>query len=391
MEKFLQQSQAMHTELVKNRRFLHRFSEVGFKLLQTKKFVFRTLTEYGYQPEYVGKAGVVATIGKPGKTILLRADMDALPMREESQLDYAAENGNCHACGHDMHTAMLLGAAKLLKQHEKDLAGAVKLMFQPAEELMSGALDMIEHGILKNPYVDAALALHVMVGREDSQTGKLLYTKGCVSKSGDAIRITVTGKDAHGSTPCLGIDAVSIATHIVIALQEISAREIPSDENTVLLVGKIEGGTTCNTVAGKAVLEVSVRTCGQRQRTFLRKRIKEVATGIALAYRGKAVVEHLYGCSALENNSELVDDMVRYIREIRSEDMIVGDCRMSYGEDFTSVAEQVPSAYLVLGAGAVSEGYPLGLHNPAVKFNEEVLSVGAAIYAGCAYRWLAEH
>lgn len=391
MDTFLEDARRMADQIVANRRTIHGYAELGFDLPKTKAFVMEKLTEYGYDPQPLGRCGVVCTAGRPGRTILLRADMDALPMREESGEPFAADNGHCHSCGHDCHTAMLLGAAKLLKEREAELAGTVKFMFQPAEELLSGAKDMLDSGVLEDPKVDVALALHVMMGMEDSRTGTIRCTRGSVTSSGDAVRITVKGKDSHGSRPQLGVDAIHIAAHIVLALEELTAREIPTDQDTVVLVGLIQGGTSCNTVAGEAVLEVSIRTCGPGERQFLLDRVEAVAKGVAAVFRGEAQVEHMYGSPALVNDEAMLDDCLGYLGELLPPEDIVKSGKLGGGEDFTMVAERVPSLFLTLGTGSPEEGYPLFVHNPATRINEAALPVGTAVYAHCATRWLEEH
>lgn len=391
MNNFLESALAIKQEIFDNRIAIHRFAELGFDLPQTMAFVIQKLKEYGYNPQTVGKSGVVCTVGKRGKTILLRADMDALPMREDSGLPFASENGNCHACCHDGHTAMLLGAAKMLKEREGELEGTVKLMFQPAEEILGGAKDMINNGVLENPKVDVALALHVMVGFKDSNVGNIRYSKGAVTNSGDVVRITIKGKDAHGSRPQLGIDAIHIASHIVIALEEIVAREIPTTQDAVVLVGRIEGGTSSNSVAGSAMLELTIRTCGAQERQFLKRRVAEIAKSIAAAFRGEANVEYLFGIPELVNNEELLELFTAYTRDLLSEEKVVEVEKLGGGEDFAMIAEQVPSVYLTLGGGSLEEGYKYVAHHPAMKVNEEALPVGAAVYANCAFRWLQDN
>ena len=392
MKTFLDEAKELKEELLENRRTLHGYAEVGFDLPKTYAFVEKKLREYGYDPIPVGQRGLVCLAGKPGKTILLRADMDALPMPEENGLPFAATNGHHHACGHDTHTAMLLAAAKLLKRHEAELQGTVKFMFQPAEELLSGAKDMIANGLLEDPHVDVAMAIHSMPGQDYCRTGNICLMHNGVTNSGDGIRITIEGRDAHGSTPYLGVDAVSIAAHTILALQELIAREIPLEEASTVLVGRIEGGTTCNSVAGYAVLEVSLRTPGPAQREFLMKRIEEVAAAEAALFRGKATVERMYGgIPALVNDETLLNECISYMGEILSEEALVEVPKMGGGEDFTMVAEQVPAVFLMLGAGSPEEGYEVSVHNLKTRFNEEALPIGAAVYAQCAMRWLEEH
>lgn len=390
-QSILQQAKKMQAEIVENRRTVHGYAEVGFELPRTHAFVMEKLREYGYEPESVGRCGVVCTVGRPGAVILLRADMDALPMPDESGEPFAATNGHCHSCGHDCHTAMLLAAAKLLKQHEAELQGTVKIMFQSAEELLSGAQDMIEAGVLENPKVDAALALHVIMGVEDSKVGTVRFIPGCVMNSGDAMRITVHGKDVHGSRPHLGIDALHVAAHILIALDELTTREIPMEQESIVLVGSMVGGTTCNSIPGKAVMELSVRTTGPKEREFLCRRIAEIAKGVGGTFRAEVTVEHLYGSPALINDDKLLCEYEAYTKEMLPAEQVVRSGKMGGGEDFTKIAEHVPSVFVTLGVGSPKEGYSLFLHNPATRVNENALPVGTAVYTQCAMRWLEEH
>lgn len=378
-------------EIIANRRTFHGYAELGFDLPKTVAKVMEDLRSYGYEPQLCGKAGVTCTVGNGGKVLLLRGDMDALPMYEESGLPFASTGKSCHSCGHDAHTAMLLGAAKMLKENEANLKGTVKFMFQPAEELLGGALDMIENGILENPRVDAGFGMHIRVATDISRVGTVAYSRGPANFSGDMIRITCIGKDCHGSRPDLGIDAINIAAHIVIALQEVLAREIPCTENSVLLVGKIEGGTSCNTQAGKCVLEVSVRTTDQVKRTFLKNRVKEIAEGTALTFRGKAEVEFVYGIAPMVNNEDMSDEIGSYCREFLGEENVYVVPTSNGTEDFSAVAERIPTTYLSLGCGSIADGYTYGGHNPHMKLDEEAFPIGAALYAYAATRYLENH
>lgn len=384
---------AIKNQIIENRRTIHGLAETGFDLPRTVAFVEAQLRAYGLEPQRVGKAGVSCVIGSgEGKTLLLRADMDALPMAEQTGLPFAADNGNCHSCGHDCHTAMLLGTARLLKEHENELEGRVKLMFQPAEEKLAGAQDMVEHGILEHPAVDAAMGMHVMVGGEiGSEPGTITYKPGFASFSGDAVRITVTGKDAHGSTPCAGVDAISIAAHIILALQEIPAREIPCEQQAIVLVGMIHGGTSCNTTSGSCVLEVSIRADSAESRNFLKRRVKEISESTAAAFRGLAEVDFVYGMPSLYNAPELCADMGAYCRELLGVDALKESDKMSGSEDFTMVAQKVPAVFFHLGAGSPEGGHLCGMHNPGMIVDEDVLPTGAALYAHCASRYLQSH
>lgn len=388
MNEYYKKALEMNDELVIIRRKIHNYAEIGFELPKTISFVMKELIKYGLKPHMVGKSGISCTLGNPGKTVLLRADMDALPMKEKTNLSFAATNGNCHSCGHDCHTAMLLGTAKLLKQNENKLKGTVKLMFQPAEELLAGANDMISSGILENPKVDAAIGVHVKVGYQGLSVGSVTYAKGTALYSGDAVRITINGRNSHGSTPEKGIDAINIAAHVVISLQEIISREIPCTDHAVLIVGKIQGGDTVNTLAGNAVIEASIRATTQKSRSFLKKRIKEISESVASTFRGEAVVEFVYGIGPLYNNPILSEEISSYCREICIKENVKEIDTLCGTEDFTSIAERVPSVMINLGAGSIEEGHICSMHNPGMIVDESVLPLGTALYAHCAARYL---
>lgn len=371
------------------RRQLHTWAEIGFDLPNTVALVEKELTAMGIDHCRMGRAGVCATIGKGDKCVLLRADMDALPMKETTGLPYASTGEGTHSCGHDCHAAMLLGAAKLLKENEANLKGVVKLMFQPAEELLAGAKDMIEHGILENPKPDVAFATHVTVGQPGSTVGKVIYSRGPALYSGDAIRIDITGKASHGSASFMGVDAINIAAHIVVALNEIISREIPLDEHSVVLVGKISGGETVNTTAGFAQLEVSIRAQTEEKRNFLKQRVKEISEGVAATFRGRADVHFLYGMAPLYCDPKTAGDAHRYVEALGFTPVCVPTTGGT--EDFTAVANIVPSVMLNLGAGSLEEGHTCSMHNAGMIVNEDVLPVGVAVYCQCATQWLEEN
>ena len=391
MTNYKEEALAMKDEIVANRRKIHGFAELGFDLDETVELVMNELRSYGYEPQKCGRAGVTAVAGKGGKVVILRGDMDALPMREESGLDFASKKDSCHSCGHDLHTAMLLGAAKLLKTHESELQGRVKFMFQPAEELLGGAVDMIQNGLLENPHVDAAIGMHTFAGdRRYSKVGAVSYKKEYVTFSGDYIKINVVGKPAHGSQPNMGVDAINIAAHIVIALQEILAREINSLDHGVVLVGKIAGGSSCNTQSGDCQLDVSVRADTAPLRDFLKNRVKEIAESTAKTFRGEAKVEFVYGQPPMYNNPEMCDCVVKYCEELLGKENVIEKTEHGGTEDFTAVSELVPSMYINIGAGCIA-GEDVTAHSANIIFDEDVLPVGAAVYAYTAARYLEEH
>lgn len=377
-------------ETIANRRFLHENAETGLHLPETKAFVMKKLKEYGIEPVECGE-GVTATIGNGGKVILLRADMDALSMKEESGEPFSSKTGAAHACGHDFHAAMLLSAAKILKEEEAELKGTVKLMFQPAEETFQGSKNMLEHGILEEPKVDAALAYHVSPGR--FPVGLYMYNdKNTMMYSVDGFKITIQGKGSHGAYPQVGVDPINIGVHIHLALQELIARECNPSHSCVLTIGQFEAGTAANIIPDTAVLQGTIRTNEKEARELLVKRMKEVVEKTAEVYRGSATIEMISEVPPLICDSELTKEVVGYMKELEIPNLIPHpDVSSSASEDFAVIAEKVPSSFLYLSAGYLDERGDYPAHHPKVQFNEEVCPIGAGCLAHCARRWLEEH
>ena len=393
--KFIEQAKEIENELVKNQQYLHRNAEVGFELTKTTEYVKSTLEEMGCKVTPCGKSGLIALIGKgSGKTFLLRADMDALPIKEEADIEFACKNGNMHACGHDFHTSMLLGAAKLLKKYENQINGTVKLMFQPAEEILSGAKNMIENGVLENPRPNGALMLHVMAGLP-LKTGTIVVANGVSAPAADYFTINIQGKGCHGSTPQQGVDALTIGAHILIALQEINARELGVSDEATLTIGKMNGGTTGNVIADKTILEGTLRAYDEDVREHIKKRISEITQGIAGSFRGKGTADFGNGCPPLKNDRELSEEIEGYLTEAFGEDLVLnvekmgGRTNKSGGsEDFSYISQEIPSVMLALAAGNSEEGYLYPQHHPKVKFDDKILSIGSAVLAQSAFSWL---
>ena len=403
-EQLLQEAAALQNDLVATRRYLHSHPETVFDLTETKAYVKEQLTAMGYEPMDCGKAGVIVLAGgkKPGKVFLIRGDMDALPIREEADVDFASQNGNMHACGHDMHTTMLLGAAKLLKAHEEEIEGTVKLMFQPAEETFEGSKDMIAADVLENPHVDAALMIHVMAGLP-MPTGTVVVCNGGVSApAADYFSIKIQGKGCHGSMPNNGIDPINAAAHVITALQEIHARELALSDEAVLTFGSIHGGAASNAIPDTVELGGTIRTYDEDVRAFLKNRMVEITQSIAAAFRASAEVSFGSGCPTLDNDPTLAECTIQYMKELLGpkKAFTAGELNALSGakkapktagsEDFAYVSHEVPSIMLALAAGNPEEGYRYPQHHPKVKFDETVLSGGSAVYAYAALRWLGE-
>ena len=369
--------------LVKIRRKLHSSAETGFDLRKTVKIVESELTKLGYTPTRCGKSGIVATVGSGGKCILLRADMDALNIKEETNLDFAAKN-NMHACGHDMHTTMLLGAAEILKK--EPVNGTVKLMFQPSEETLEGALDMINDGVLDG--VDAAMMIHTMVGTPFETGTAVIAPNGVSSPAADYFEILVAGKGTHGASPNNGIDPLNVSAHIILALQSISARELSINEPAVLTVASLNTNSSYNAISDTAVMRGTMRAYDEKTRDFMKQRLTDICKKTASAFRAEADVIFKNSCPTLINDKTLCEKMYNSLKDISviSGSDLNSQIKSSGSEDFAYISHKVPSVMVALSAG--NSKHPL--HNPKVVFDEEALSYGAYIYAKFAVDFLKD-
>lgn len=389
----------LQEELVAHRRYFHQHAETHTDLPLTTAYVKEQLTAMGYAPIDCGTCGIVAIAGgkKPGKVFLIRGDMDALPITEECDLPFKSENGNMHACGHDFHTAMLLGAAKLLKAHETEIEGTVKLMFQPAEETLKGAKLMIDGGVLENPAVDAALMMHVASGMPFPSGSVVLPNPGAGSSASDWFEINIQGKGGHGASPETTIDPINIAVHIHMAIQALNSREISANDSAVFTICKMAAGTTSNVIPDTAHMAGTIRTFSPQMREFIPKRMAEIAENTAKAFRGEAALTLLPGCPSIVNDKDLIATVKIGMREllpaeqVYAMDEIMPGGKMMGSEDFGYVSEKVPTIMLGLAAGRPQDGYTYPAHHPKSCFDEAALSNGAAIYAYSAIYWLKHH
>ena len=404
-EELLSEASQLQETIISERRYLHQHPETGFDLHDTKAFVKKELEDMGYEPKECGKSGLIALAGgkKEGKVFLVRADMDALPMKEEADVEFASKNGRMHACGHDMHTSMLLGAARLLKKHEDEIEGTVKLMFQPAEEIFQGSHDMIQAGLLKNPDVDAAMMIHVMAGMPFKAGTVVVSAPGVSAPAAYVFEIKVKGKGCHGSMPNTGIDPLNAAAHILIALQEINTRELAIVEKAVLTIGMMNGGTAPNVIPDEVVMGGSIRTYDVETGEYMKKRLVEISQGIAQTFRTQAEVVFTSECPTLVNDKEMAACTEKYVKELLGQGKAFsveelnamgggsGSSKSAGSEDFAYVSQEVPSIMFALAAGQPEKGYCYPQHHPQVKFDEDVLASGSAVYAYTAMRWLQEH
>ena len=385
---YYERALALKEETIAHRRYFHTNAEVGLNMPKGQAYVLAELEKLGIEAKPCGH-GVTATIGKPGKCLLLRADMDALPMAEESGLDFACPTGTeAHCCGHDFHVAMLLTAAKMLKENEAELEGTVKFMFQPAEETFEGAKNMIENGILENPAPDAALAYHVTSGK--MPTGIYMYNAASTMMfSVDGFKITIKGRGAHGAYPHASIDPINIACHVYLALEALIAREVDPAKANLLTVGKFNAGSAPNIIPETAELQGTIRSNDKASRELLVRRMKEVAEKTAAVYGGTAEIEMLSEVPPLICDPKLTNEFVGYMGAMGIPGaMPYPGISASASEDFASIADKVPGTFMYLSAGFLDDRGLAPAHNPKVMFNEDVCPIGASSYAHCATEWL---
>lgn len=389
-----QEALAIKDEIIANRRYLHQIPELGLDLPQTAAYVEQKLIEMGYEPKRVGDCGITATIGKEGgKCFLIRGDMDGLPVEEQTDVEYKSTNGKMHACGHDCHAAMLLGAAKLLKAHESELEGQVKLMFQPAEETMEGAAMMIDNGILENPHVDAALGAHIFA-TSPFPTGTV-YFFGSKAKfaSVDWFTINITGKGCHGALPHTGVDPLVVMSHIHTALQAINSREMDPTQSMVLTIGQMHGGQTANVIPQEAFMSGTIRAVTNEGRAMIKERMETIVSSIAAAFRAEAHVEYGAGCPVLTFDEKVYKEIAATCKAagdlpvVDMDDIGMNGSTMG-SEDFASVANLVPSVYVGISGGRPEDGSCYPQHHPKAVFFDEALPSGAAAYILAAMEWL---
>ena len=391
----LEQANSIKNDLTDWRETLHRHPELGLDTPWTQQFVCDRLTEMGYQPKKVGAAGYTVLVGKPGrKVILLRADMDALPLDEVSGEPFASQcPGKMHACGHDMHTAMLLGAAKLLKDNETLLEGQVKLMFQSGEEIGEGAKDMVDAGVLEDPHVDAAEMIHVAAGAP-FPSGLVLVPQGGTGASASCrFRMVVTGKGGHGAMPAACIDPITSICHIHCGIEEIFAREAELCDFLTISVGSIHAGDAHNIIPNTAEMLGTIRTMSLEKMEWAQKRLREIAEGIGGAYRTKVEVVYEKLLPPLIADTDLADCAGKYMKELLGPGAmrVPSSTKGGGSEDFAYVSVNVPSVPMFLAAGNSKEGYEHPAHHPAVRFDERALPIGVAAHVYMAIRWLQEH
>lgn len=389
---YLERAKAIFNDVVQVRRRLHQNPEVGFSLPETIKVVQEKLNEYGIACSRLDNSyALVGTLGNPhkGKTLLLRADMDALPMKEKSDHAFVSQNENAHLCGHDMHAAILLAVLKMLKENEDKLEGQIKFLFQPAEETLNGGKLMIEKGILENPKPDAGMAVHMWPTAKEVG---LLIPKREVLASALNFKITVKGKGAHGAMPYSGIDPVFVGAQIVNNANGIISRELPSNKGASLSMGSFNSiGGAVNIIPDTVEILGTSRSLYAESAEHMAERLPQVVDYTAQAFRAEADYEAMANVPAL-TNTESFSELVKTVAEdVLSSDYPVSNVDASLAsEDYAHIASQLPqSCYYFIGCPLPdAEGNIYPLHNPRVLFNEEAIIVGSASMAAAAVKWL---
>ena len=386
----LRAAKAIENDIISLRREIHVHPELGLETPHTSALVARVLGDLGIEVrERVGGHGVVGLLRGEGSghslgdglTIALRADMDALPITEETGKEYGSKiPGLMHACGHDAHTAILLGAAKVLSDMRKEFAGNVKFIFQPGEEGAGGARPMIKDGCLETPRPDMILGAHVgsLWGIGSGQIG---IRRGPLMAATDRFTVTVRGKGGHGAAPHMSVDPVVIAAQIVVMLQTIVSREIDPLTPAVVTIGMIKAGTANNIIPETCELRGTVRYLDRSLAKVIPQRIKEIAEGTAGAMRGQAVLEYFYGYPPVVNDPAATDFLANSAASVVGADNVRQVQPTMGGEDMSYYLEQVPGTFFGIGTATPGRGTDFPHHHPKFDVDEEVLHVGVAVFA----------
>lgn len=370
-------------EVINLRRDFHMYPELGFELERTAGIVADKLTNLGYEVRTgIAKTGVVGILkgSQKGPTVAIRADMDALPIKEDTGVGYASKyEGKMHACGHDGHTAILLGVAEVLANMKDDIQGCIMLIFQPAEEGpgKGGSKAMIDEGVFDDPRPDAILGLHIW---PDIDAGKIGIQPGSLFASIDDIDIVVKGESSHGASPHQGVDAVVVASDTVKALQTVVSREVNPTEPAVITLGKIEGGYNRNIIADEVSLQGTIRCVTLETRDNIEKNVKRIVKGIADTYGAKYELDYRHEIPALINRPEYTEIVKQEAIGIIGEDNVLNvDKPVLGGEDFANFLNEVPGTFFLLGGRNIEKGIDAPNHNPKFNFDESVMSIGVEI------------
>ncbi|CAA9550945.1 MAG: N-acetyl-L,L-diaminopimelate deacetylase homolog [uncultured Thermomicrobiales bacterium] len=381
--------------VVADRRHLHEHPELGFQEVETARFVAGRLAALGVEDVRTGiaKTGTTALVRGTGdgpgagKTLLIRADMDALPIQEENEVDYRSKHdGVMHACGHDAHTAMLLGTARLLMERRDRFAGTVKLLFQPAEEGPGGAKPMIDAGVLDDPKVDAALGLHIA---QEQPLGTIGVRPGPAMAASDGFTVTIRGKGGHGARPQSTVDPVAIGAQIVVALQTVVSRETNPITPAVVTVGAFRAGQAANVIPDTAELRATVRSFDQGERERLAERLEALVRGIATAMRAEVDFAYRFGYPPTVNDPAMTAIVRAAATETVGAERVLEPDPIMGAEDMSYFLERVPGCFFFVGSRNPDRGLVWGHHHPRFDFDEEALGTGISTMVAATERYFA--
>jgi len=379
----------LHHKLVEIRRHFHSYPELSFQEKETGNYIYDLMNSLGLETKKeVGGTGVTALLQglQEGPTVALRADMDALPIQDTKEVSYAStREGVCHACGHDVHMAVLIGTALILSEKREELKGQVKFIFQPAEEKPpGGARLMVQEGVLDNPRVNCILGIHTFPYH---RAGKVVLKKGELMAAADSFKLTIRGKGGHGAAPHQSVDAVVVASQVVQALQLISSRMVDPLEPLVVTIGTINGGESFNIIAEEVEMKGTVRTLNPHTREKIPEIIENIAEGITKGFKATYLLEYDQNYPVLMNDPRVMEVVEGAAREILGQERVVNLEKPVMGsEDFSCYLEQVPGAFVFLGTGGEGEVYPW--HHHKFDVDEGVLSTGAAFLSWSAVKLL---
>jgi amidohydrolase len=376
-------------EIVSLRRELHKIPELGFKEYKTSEFITAKLKKLNLEVKTkIAKTGVLGLLKgeSSGKTIMVRADIDALPIQEANKIDYASKHkGTMHACGHDGHMAIALTVAKILSKNKDKIKGNIKFLFQPAEEGPGGALDMIKEGILESPDVDALVSLHIW---NYLPVGKVGVRWGPLMASINSFKLTVKGKAAHGAMPQDGIDAIAISSIIIDTLQTIVSREVSPFEPCVLTIGKISGGTASNIIADRVEMEGTFRTLNQKLNKNFPKQLERIIKGITNGMNADYSLDFDFVYPVLVNDKNMALLVAEAAKDVVGEKNVLIPEQSMGGDDVAVLLQNVPGCHFFLGSSNQKKGLNSPLHNPNFNFDEDCLVIGVEVIIQTILKYL---
>ncbi|MBM32276.1 MAG: peptidase M20 [Chloroflexi bacterium] len=378
--KFKENSWDITGEIIENiiqlRRTFHKFPELGFQEIKTSELIKTLLKNYGIENVLnIGDTGIVAVIEGdiPGNTILLRADIDGLPIFEETGLSFSSENKNMHACGHDGHISILLGVARILANNQKHIKGKILLVFQPAEEIIQGARKMIESDFFKNTHIDRVLSLHIW---NQIELGQIAVNPGIVFASADSFKVKIFGVGGHGALPEATKDPIVIASSIILNSQTIISRNISPNKMGVLTFGKFNGGSAPNIIPEQVILEGTIRSYDENTRNTIIERLENLINHTSESFGVKSQFEIISATPAVINDSSWAENVRSFAANVVGEGKVINAEPISVGDDMSEFMKLAPGCYILIGAKKEGVGPH---HNPKFDFKEDSLGVGLKV------------